>query len=200
SLAALRGRWVLLDFWTSGCVNCQHVAAELRPLERRFGRAGSGDLVVIGVHSPKFAYERTDGAVRTAIRRLGVDHPVLSDPSLTSWRQYAVKAWPTLTLVDPDGYVVVQVAGEGHVAGLTALLEQLRAERPTGDVAPPPPAAGELGTEARGARWWTGCRCRTVWRSPGTDCSSPRATAWSCGSRTAAATWSPRRSSAAPPA
>ena len=148
SLAALRGRWVLLDFWTSGCVNCQHVAAELRPLERRFGRAGSGDLVVIGVHSPKFAYERTDGAVRTAIRRLGVDHPVLSDPSLTSWRQYAVKAWPTLTLVDPDGYVVVQVAGEGHVAGLTALLEQLRAERPAGDVAPPPPAAGEPGTEA----------------------------------------------------
>src|SRR5688572_26262794 len=91
-LADLRGRIVLLDFWTAGCVNCQHVIDELRELE-----AGHPDtLVVVGVHSPKFAHETEHAAVADAVERYGVEHPVLDDPDLETWKQYAVRAWPTL--------------------------------------------------------------------------------------------------------
>ncbi len=112
---------MLLDFWTSGCGNCLHVIAELRPLERKYEDV----LTVVGVHSPKFAHEADPSSVRAAVERYEVGHPVLSDPTLHLWRQYAVRAWPTLVLVDPEGYVVVQAAGEGHVSGLDAVLAQL---------------------------------------------------------------------------
>jgi hypothetical protein len=81
--------------------------------------------VVVGVHSPKFAHEADHAAVVAAVERYGVHHPVLDDPELRTWRQYAVRAWPTLVLIDPEGYVVAHVSGEGQVAGLAVLLEQL---------------------------------------------------------------------------
>lgn len=109
-LAVLRGSVVLLDFWTSGCIHCVHVLAELAALEDRFGDA----LVVVGVHSPKFDGEAAPGAAASAAARLGVRHPVLDDADRGTWEQYAVRAWPTLCLVDPDGYVVGQWTGEGH--------------------------------------------------------------------------------------
>ncbi len=114
SLEELRGRWVLLEFWTSACVNCVHVIDELRPFEREFADV----LTVIGVHSPKFPYEAEPSAVRNAVERYRVEHPVLADPDLLNWDAYAVKAWPTLVLIDPAGYVVRQASGEGHVAEL----------------------------------------------------------------------------------
>ena len=123
TLAGLRGRVVLLDFWTSGCVNCLHVLAELRPLEARWGR----QLVVLGVHSPKFAHEADHTALAAAAARYGVHHPVLDDPELRTWDAYNVKAWPTLVLVDPEGYVVHVAAGEGH-AGLGGALDRAIAE------------------------------------------------------------------------
>jgi thiol-disulfide isomerase/thioredoxin len=104
----LRGRIVLLDFWTAGCVNCLRVLDELAVLERRHGDA----VVVLGVHSPKFAHEATPEAVAAAVRRHGVTHPVLDDAHLVTWDAYAARAWPTLVLVDPRGYVVAQVSGE----------------------------------------------------------------------------------------
>jgi thiol-disulfide isomerase/thioredoxin len=110
TLAGLRGRVVLLDFWTSGCVNCLHVLEELRTLEARWAR----ELVVLGVHSPKFAHEADHDALAAAAARHGVHHPVLDDPELRTWDAYNVKAWPTLVLVDPQGYVVHVAAGEGH--------------------------------------------------------------------------------------
>jgi thiol-disulfide isomerase/thioredoxin len=121
SLTELRGRIVILDFWTSCCINCLHVLDELRPLEERFGDA----LVVIGVHSPKFEHERDAATVAAAVERYGVTHPVLDDPQLRMWDEYAAKAWPTLVVVDPEGYVVATMAGEGHVAALTRLVEDL---------------------------------------------------------------------------
>lgn len=121
TLRGLRGRFVLLDFWTAGCVNCRHVLDELRPLER--DRADV--LVVLGVHSPKFPHERGPAALASAVERLGVRHPVLDDADRETWSQYAVRAWPTLVLVDPEGYVVHTATGEGHVAELAAVLDEL---------------------------------------------------------------------------
>jgi thiol-disulfide isomerase/thioredoxin len=124
SLAGLRGRIVLLDFWTSACANCLHVIDELRPLEERYGDV----LTTVGVHSPKFPHEAEHASVVAAVRRYGVRHPVLDDPDLATWRQYAVNAWPTLVLVDPDGYVVATFRGEGHAAELARLIDELVAE------------------------------------------------------------------------
>ncbi|MFY1653292.1 NHL domain-containing thioredoxin family protein [Solwaraspora sp. WMMB762] len=121
SLRELRGRIVLLDFWTFCCVNCLHVLDELRPLEEKYAEV----LVVIGVHSPKFAHEREPAAVAAAVERYGVSHPVLDDPELDMWQQYAARAWPTLVLVDPEGYVVATMAGEGHADGLAREIDQL---------------------------------------------------------------------------
>ncbi len=117
----LRGKIVLLDFWTFCCVNCLHVLDELRPLEERFGEV----LVTIGVHSPKFEHERDPDALAAAVERYGVAHPVLDDPELITWDQYAAKAWPTLAVVDPEGYVVATMAGEGHADGIARLVEDL---------------------------------------------------------------------------
>ncbi|HVF19394.1 MAG TPA: NHL domain-containing thioredoxin family protein [Mycobacteriales bacterium] len=121
SLAALRGRIVLLDFWTFCCANCLHVLDELRALEEEFADV----LVVVGVHSPKFAHEAEHDAVVAAVERYDVRHPVLDDPDLAMWRQYAVRAWPTLVLIDPEGYVVGQASGEGHAAGLAEVVRDL---------------------------------------------------------------------------
>lgn len=124
SLADLRGKIVLLDFWTTACVNCLHVAEELRALERRYAEV----LVVIGVHSPKFPHERELDVVRAAAARMRVEHPVLSDPELKLWDAYAVRAWPTLVLVDARGRVALTVAGEGHAEQLASAVDVLIAE------------------------------------------------------------------------
>ena len=121
TLADLRGKVVILDFWTFCCINCLHVLDELRPLEEKYGDA----LVIIGVHSPKFEHERDPAALAAAVERYGVHHPVLDDADMQMWQQYAAKAWPTLSVLDPEGYVVASMAGEGHAEGLTRLIDEL---------------------------------------------------------------------------
>ncbi len=121
SLGKLRGKIVILDFWTFCCANCLHVLDELRPLEEKYRDV----LVVVGVHSPKFAHEGDHRAVANAVERYEVHHPVLDDPDLDLWRQYAVRAWPTLVVVDPEGYVVAQAAGEGQVSALDRIVADL---------------------------------------------------------------------------
>src|SRR5918997_4298102 len=148
SLKDLRGKIVLLDFWTFCCINCLHVLDELRPLAAKYGDA----LVVIGVHSPKFEHERDPAALAAAVERYGVHHPVLDDADMHMWQQYAAKAWPTLSVIDPEGYVVASMAGEGHAEGLMRLLDELVAEherkgtlvRGAGPYVPPEPKPTEL--------------------------------------------------------
>ncbi|MFF8427009.1 NHL domain-containing thioredoxin family protein [Streptomyces sp. NPDC016566] len=123
-LADFRGRTLILDFWTFCCINCLHVLDELRALEDKH----RDTVVVIGVHSPKFVHEAEHGAVVDAVERYGVEHPVLDDPELATWKQYAVRAWPTLVVIDPEGYVVAQHAGEGHVHAIERLVGELAAE------------------------------------------------------------------------
>ncbi|MET8981227.1 NHL domain-containing thioredoxin family protein [Streptomyces sp. NPDC004539] len=124
TLSDLRGRIVILDFWTFCCINCLHVLDELRELEAKH----ADTVVVIGVHSPKFVHEAEHQAVVDAVERYGVEHPVLDDPELATWKQYAVRAWPTLVVIDPEGYVVAQHAGEGHVHAIDRLVTELEAE------------------------------------------------------------------------
>ncbi|MBO4205854.1 NHL domain-containing thioredoxin family protein [Micromonospora echinofusca] len=121
TLQDLRGRITVLDFWTFCCINCLHVLDELRPLEEKYGDV----LVVVGVHSPKFEHEKDPDALAAAVERYGVHHPVLDDPELRMWQQYAARAWPTLCVVDPEGYVVATMAGEGHAEGLSRLIDEL---------------------------------------------------------------------------
>ncbi|MBW0102510.1 NHL domain-containing thioredoxin family protein [Pseudonocardia sp. KRD291] len=144
TLAGLRGRIVVLDFWTFCCVNCLHALDELRPLEEEFGDV----LVIIGVHSPKFVHEADPAAVEAAVERYDVTHPVLDDPDLITWDAYAARAWPTLAVIDPSGKVVARMAGEGHGPGLASLVRELVVEHEAagtlrrGDgpyVAPPAP-------------------------------------------------------------
>lgn len=109
TLAELRGKAVLLDFWTLGCINCQHVVPDLKQLEEEFGTA----LVVVGVHSGKYDREQSDQSIRDAIRKFGVEHPVVNDPDFVIWNLYGAEAWPTTVLIDPDGNFVGYHQGEG---------------------------------------------------------------------------------------
>ncbi|MFJ2017414.1 MULTISPECIES: NHL domain-containing thioredoxin family protein [Streptomyces] len=124
TLADLRGKCVVVDFWTFCCINCLHVLDELRELEEKH----RDTVVIIGVHSPKFVHEAEHQAVVDAVERYGVEHPVLDDPELATWKQYAVRAWPTLVVIDPEGYVVAQHAGEGHAHAIARLVEELEEE------------------------------------------------------------------------
>jgi len=109
TIAELRGKIVVLDFWTLGCINCQHIVPDLKRLESDFGDA----LVVIGVHSGKYDREHSDDSVRDAISRLGLEHPVVNDPDFVIWSAYGANAWPTTVVVDPEGNIVGGHSGEG---------------------------------------------------------------------------------------
>ena len=111
SLAELRGKIVLLDFWTYCCINCLHIIADLKYLESTFA---DKPLLVIGVHSAKFTNEKEAGNIRQAMWRHGVEHPVLVDSDFSVWQAYAVRAWPTLVLIDPEGYLLGIFSGEGN--------------------------------------------------------------------------------------
>lgn len=119
-LSDLRGKIILLDFWTYCCINCQHVLPELSELERRY----PDNLVIIGIHSPKFPNERVVENVQKAINRHYIRHPVAHDPSFTIWKQYAIKAWPSIIYIDPEGYIVGVLRGEGKSKQLDKMIQQ----------------------------------------------------------------------------
>ncbi|MEV7133382.1 NHL domain-containing thioredoxin family protein [Arthrobacter sp. NPDC093128] len=147
-LEALRGKIVLLDFWTFCCINCLHVLDELRPLEEKY----SDVLVTVGVHSPKFEHEADPVALAAAVERYEIHHPVLDDPELETWKAYTARAWPTLVVIDPEGYIVAHLSGEGHADGLSVLIPELIAEheakgtlhRGNGPYVAPEPTSGTL--------------------------------------------------------
>jgi len=123
-LETLRGKIVLLDFWTFCCVNCLHVLDELRPLKEKF----ADELVVIGVHSPKFEFEKDAEALAANIERYEVTHPVIDDPELETWTAYGARAWPTLMLLDTHGRIAGNLSGEGHAENLDRMVTRLIAE------------------------------------------------------------------------
>lgn len=117
----LRGRVVILDFWTEGCINCIHIIPILRTIEERY----PDKVVVIGVHSPKFAREKSVISVQDAIRRYEVHHPIIHDPEMTLWQAYGVEAWPTLVLIGADGKILGQVQGEPEPERFNQLIADL---------------------------------------------------------------------------
>jgi thiol-disulfide isomerase/thioredoxin/sugar lactone lactonase YvrE len=124
SIKDLRGKIVLLDFWTFGCINCQHIVPDLKRLEEEFADV----LVVIGVHSAKFDAEKQSETIKQAIRKFGIEHPVVNDADYKLWDQYGIKAWPTIVLIDPNGKVVGQHAGESVYDTVHPYIQRLKGE------------------------------------------------------------------------
>jgi DNA-binding beta-propeller fold protein YncE/cytochrome oxidase Cu insertion factor (SCO1/SenC/PrrC family) len=108
-LKDLRGKFVLLDFWTFCCINCMHILPDLRKLETKY----SQELVIIGVHSAKFQNEKDTSQIRDAILRYEIRHPVINDAALEVWQSYTVNAWPTIMLINPAGRIIGRLSGEG---------------------------------------------------------------------------------------
>ncbi|MGH9767280.1 MAG: thioredoxin-like domain-containing protein, partial [Blastocatellia bacterium] len=109
SLRELRGKIVLLDFWTYCCINCMHIIPDLKNLEAKY----ANQLVVIGVHSAKFLNEKGTDNIRQAIPRYEIEHPVVNDKDFEVWQSYTARSWPTLVLINPKGKVVGSHSGEG---------------------------------------------------------------------------------------
>ena len=108
AIRRLRGKIVLLDFWTHCCINCIHALEDVKRLERKY----SSELVVIGVHAAKFDAEKHDEGIRQAVVRYGIEHPVVNDCRMRVWQEYAVRAWPTFVLINPLGKVFGAHSGE----------------------------------------------------------------------------------------
>ena len=124
SIKQLKGKVVLLDFWTYGCINCFHIIPDLKRLEAKYPQS----LVIIGVHSAKFATEGKTAHIAAVVQRYGLEHPVVNDDQLAVWNEYGAEGWPTLTVIDPAGNVVGQVSGEGNYALLDKVIGTLTAE------------------------------------------------------------------------
>jgi sugar lactone lactonase YvrE/cytochrome oxidase Cu insertion factor (SCO1/SenC/PrrC family) len=117
----LKGKVVLLDFWTLCCINCIHIQPDLAKLEKKY----ANELVVIGVHSPKFDNEKDTNSIRKAILRYQIEHPVVNDADHKIWDRYEIDAWPTLVLIDPEGNLVGYTSGEGNYELLDTVIGKI---------------------------------------------------------------------------
>jgi len=121
-LAALRSKVVLVDFWTYSCINCRRSLPHLEAWYRAYRRDG---LVVVGVHTPEFAFEHVVGNVTAAARSLGVTYPIAVDDGYATWDAYAQEYWPAEYLIDQHGDVRHTHFGEGDYAGMERDLRAL---------------------------------------------------------------------------
>jgi thiol-disulfide isomerase/thioredoxin/sugar lactone lactonase YvrE len=126
TLGDLKGRAVLLDFFTPGCINCVHMLPAEQRLEEHFGDR----LVVIGIDSPKFTASSTRAGLESFIERYELRHPIVLDPKSSLWNAYGVQAWPTLVLIGPDGRVRARLIGEQSYEQLAAPVEAALADAP----------------------------------------------------------------------
>jgi len=124
TMQALRGKVVLVEFWTYGCYNCRNVEPYVKRWHQRYADEG---LVVLAVHSPEFDHERDLDNVRRYVADNGIDYPVPVDNDFSTWRDYGNRAWPTFYLVDRQGEVVYSHVGEGAYAETEAVIERLLA-------------------------------------------------------------------------
>jgi cytochrome c biogenesis protein CcdA/thiol-disulfide isomerase/thioredoxin len=134
TLRQLRGKVVLIDFWTYSCVNCLRTLPHLKAWDASYRRDG---LVILGVHSPEFAFERVPGNVKRAVRKLGVRYPVALDNDFATWRAYSNQYWPAKYLIDRTGRLRFHHFGEGDYGQIESLIRRYLGERggPTTHVA-----------------------------------------------------------------
>ncbi|MBU6199840.1 MAG: redoxin family protein [Xanthomonadaceae bacterium] len=130
NLAALRGRVTLMHFWTFDCVNCRNVLPDLRYLENKY----HDGLSVIGVHTPKFGYQRHAEPVLKAVNRNHIRHPVANDPEYLLWQAYGVESWPTLAVIDAQGQLAALLPGEGRRQEADTLIAHLLDEAAAQDL------------------------------------------------------------------
>ncbi|XP_010414996.1 PREDICTED: NHL repeat-containing protein 2-like [Camelina sativa] len=115
----LKGKVVILDFWTYCCINCMHVLPDLDFLEKKYKDM---PFTVVGVHSAKFDNEKDLEAIRNAVLRYDISHPVVNDGDMYMWRELGINSWPTFAVVSPNGKVIAQIAGEGRRKDLDDLV------------------------------------------------------------------------------
>src|SRR5476649_260476 len=127
TMQQLRGKVVLVDFWTYTCINCIDVLPYVKTWNQKYKDQG---LVVVGVHTPEYPFERDTGNVKTAIKRLGITYPVAQDNRYATWNAYDNQYWPAFYLVDKKGHVVYTHFGEGDYEQTEAKIKSLLAENP----------------------------------------------------------------------
>ena len=126
TMAGLRGKVVLIDFWTYACINCLRTLPHINRWAATYRDQG---LVVVGVHTPEFPFERSTSNLQTAMKRFGVKHPVAQDNSYRTWKAYDNKYWPATYLVDANGRIQYRHFGEGEYAQTEAAIRALLAAR-----------------------------------------------------------------------
>src|ERR1700694_5174226 len=122
NIADLRGKVVLVDFWTYGCVNCVNTLPHVTELYAKYKDRG---LVVVGVHTPEFPFERSASNVQTALKRHGITYPVAQDNDSQTWDAYRNQYWPAQYIVDQNGKIVYQHDGEGRYEEMEKTIARL---------------------------------------------------------------------------
>ena len=130
TLKSLRGRVVLVEFWTFGCYNCRNTLPAVKRLDARYREKG---LTIVGVHSPEFDDEKKVENVRREVAELGIHYPVVTDNDYATWRAYDVSAWPTIFVLDKSGRIRWTHVGEGAYDQTEQVIQKLLAE---GDKSP----------------------------------------------------------------
>jgi thiol-disulfide isomerase/thioredoxin len=128
TLAGLRGKVVLVDFWTYSCINCLRTLPHVNRWAEAYRDQG---LVVVGVHTPEFAFERSTPNLQTAMQRFGVKHAVAQDNHYATWKAWRNQYWPAKYLIDARGQVVYRQFGEGGYGEMEAAIQALLAQRST---------------------------------------------------------------------
>jgi thiol-disulfide isomerase/thioredoxin len=126
TLQQLRGKVVLVDFWTYSCINCVHTLPYVKTWNQKYKDQG---LVVVGVHTPEYPFERNTGNVTTAIKRFGITYAVAQDNRYATWTAYGNQYWPAVYLIDKQGRVVYTHFGEGNYEQTEAVIKQLLAQK-----------------------------------------------------------------------
>ena len=125
TLKSLRGRVVLVDFWTFGCFNCRNTLPSIKQWDARYREKG---LTVVGVHSPEFDEEKNVENLRREVAELGIKYPVVTDNDYATWRAYDVSAWPTIFVLDKSGRIRWTHVGEGAYDKTEQVIQKLLAE------------------------------------------------------------------------
>jgi thiol-disulfide isomerase/thioredoxin len=122
NMSDLRGKVVMVNFWTYGCYNCVNTLPHVTKLHAKYKDKG---LVIVGVHTPEFPFEKSTGNVQAALKRHGIQYPVAQDNDSATWGAYGNRYWPAQYIVDQNGKIVYFHAGEGAYDEIDRTIQNL---------------------------------------------------------------------------